>query len=63
MFEGFLLLHFLIMLDIRHSLSLGLNYDIFKNVKVSVGSFFGSDLLLIVGNETVQTGNETMVQL
>ena len=50
--------------DIRHSLSLGFNYDIFKNLKVSVGSFWRSGQPYtspIEGNETVQNGNETMV--
>lgn len=50
--------------DIRHSLGLGLNYNIFKNIKIAVGGIWrnGSPYTKPVeGNETIQNGNTTMV--
>jgi hypothetical protein len=46
--------------DIRHSASLGFNYDILDNLKISVEEF-GAMARPIEGNETVQSGNNTMV--
>lgn len=50
--------------DIRHSLGLGLNYNIFKNLKIATGGIWRSGLPYtkpVEGNETIQTGNITMV--
>lgn len=50
--------------DIRHSLGLGLNYNIFKNIKIAVGGIWRNGLPYtkpVEGNETIQTGNTTMV--
>ncbi|MFV7235687.1 carboxypeptidase-like regulatory domain-containing protein [Flavobacterium sp. ZB4R12] len=50
--------------DIRHSVSLGFYYDIFKNLKISVGGIWRNGQPYtkpIEGNETVQNGNNTMV--
>ncbi|MFV8345831.1 TonB-dependent receptor [Flavobacterium sp. ZB4P13] len=50
--------------DIRHSVSLGFYYDILKNLKIAVGGIWrnGSPYTKpIEGNETVQNGNNTMV--
>ena len=50
--------------DIRHSVSLGFTYDIFENLKVSVGGIWRNGQPFtkpIEGNETVQNGNNTMV--
>ncbi|UQD57135.1 carboxypeptidase-like regulatory domain-containing protein [Flavobacterium sp. K5-23] len=50
--------------DIRHSVSLGFNYDVFKNFKLSVGGIWRNGQPYTVpleGKETVQNGNTTMV--
>jgi hypothetical protein len=50
--------------DIRHSASLGINYDINSNFKVSVGGIWRNGqpyTIPLKGNETVQNGNTTMV--
>jgi hypothetical protein len=50
--------------DIRHSASLGFNYDILDNLKISVGGIWRNGQPYthpVEGNETVQNGNNTMV--
>ena len=50
--------------DIRHSVSLGFNYDIVKNFKLSIGGIWRNGLpytIPLAGNETVKNGNNTMV--
>lgn len=50
--------------DIRHSASLGINYDINNNFKVSVGGIWRNGqpyTIPLAGNETVQNGNTTIV--
>ncbi len=50
--------------DIRHSVSLGFNYDILKNLKIAVGGIWRNGQPYtkpIEGNETIQNGNNTMV--
>ncbi|MNF57381.1 hypothetical protein D3C84_389090 [compost metagenome] len=50
--------------DIRHSFGLGLNYNIFKNIKIAAGGIWRNGLPYtkpVEGNETIQTGNITMV--
>jgi len=50
--------------DIRHSVSLGLNYDILENFKISVGGIWRNGQPFtspIEGNETVKSGNNTIV--
>ncbi len=50
--------------DIRHSVGLGLNYDILENLKISLGGVWrnGQPYTNVVkGHETVQSGNSTMV--
>ncbi len=50
--------------DIRHSVSLGFNYDIIKNLKLSVGGIWRNGqpyTIPLEGNETVKNGNYTMV--
>ncbi|SDX44956.1 TonB-dependent receptor [Flavobacterium degerlachei] len=50
--------------DIRHSASLGINYDINSNFKVSVGGIWRNGqpyTIPLAGNETVQNGNTIMV--
>jgi hypothetical protein len=50
--------------DIRHSASLGMNYDINSDFKVSVGGIWRNGqpyTIPLEGNETVQNGNTTMV--
>jgi hypothetical protein len=50
--------------DIRHSVSLGFNYDIVKNFKCSVGGMWRNGqpyTTPVEGNETVKNGNNTMV--
>ena len=50
--------------DIRHSVSLGFNYDIVKNFKLSIGGIWRNGQPYTVpleGNETVQNSNTTMV--
>ncbi|MBP0904402.1 carboxypeptidase-like regulatory domain-containing protein [Mariniflexile gromovii] len=50
--------------DIRHSISVGFNYDILENLKISVGGMWRSGQPYtspVEGNETVQSGNVTYV--
>lgn len=50
--------------DIRHSASLGINYDINGNLKVSVGGIWRNGqpyTIPLEGNETLQNGNTIMV--
>lgn len=50
--------------DIRHSVSLGFYYNIFENLKVSVGGIWRNGTPYtkpVEGNETTQNGNMTMV--
>lgn len=50
--------------DIRHSVSLGFNYDIVKNFKLSIGGIWRNGqpyTIPLAGNETVKNGNNTMV--
>lgn len=50
--------------DIRHSLSLGFYYNIFKNLKIAVGGIWRNGQPYtkpIDGKETIQNGNNTMV--
>jgi hypothetical protein len=50
--------------DIRHSASLGFNYDIIKNLKFSVGGMWRSGqpyTTPVEGNQTIKNGNRTMV--
>ncbi|HEY4617187.1 MAG TPA: TonB-dependent receptor, partial [Flavobacterium sp.] len=50
--------------DIRHSASVGVNYDIMTNFKVSVGGIWRNGqpyTIPLAANETVQNGNTTMV--
>ena len=50
--------------DIRHSVSLGFNYDIVKNFKLSIGGIWRNGqpyTIPLEGNETVKNGNTTMV--
>ena len=50
--------------DIRHSVSLGFNYDLFKNFKISIGGMWRNGQPFtepIVGKETKQNGSFTVV--
>ncbi|WP_073371557.1 TonB-dependent receptor [Flavobacterium fluvii] len=50
--------------DIRHSMGLGLNYNIYKNLKIAVGGIWRNGLPYtkpVEGDETIQNGNTTMV--
>ncbi|MFV8376188.1 TonB-dependent receptor [Flavobacterium sp. LB1P71] len=50
--------------DIRHSVSLGFYYNILKNLKIAVGGIWRNGQPYtrpIEGNETIQNGNNTMV--
>ncbi len=50
--------------DIRHSLSAAINYDILKNLKISLGGNWRTGQPYtkpLQGNETVQSGNTTLV--
>lgn len=50
--------------DIRHSVSLGFYYNVLKNLKIAVGGILRNGQPYtkpIEGNETVQNGNNTMV--
>ena len=50
--------------DIRHSASVGLNYDIVNNLKISLGGLWRNGQPYtkpVEGNETVQSGNNTRV--
>ncbi|MBD0832259.1 TonB-dependent receptor [Aestuariibaculum sediminum] len=51
-------------IDIRHSVTVGLNYDILNNLKVSLGGTLRSGLPFtkpVEGNETIQSGNNVYV--
>lgn len=51
-------------IDIRHSVSLAFNYDVFKKLKISFGGIWRSGQPFtkpVEGNETVQDGNNTFV--
>ena len=50
--------------DIRHSVSIGFNYDILENLKISLGGVWRTGqpyTAPVKGNETVQSGNSTFV--
>lgn len=50
--------------DIRHSVSMGFNYDVLKNIKLSVGGIWRNGqpyTIPLAGNETVKNGNTTVV--
>ncbi|MBO6881395.1 TonB-dependent receptor [Winogradskyella sp.] len=50
--------------DIRHSVTLGFNYNVLQNLEVSVGGIWRSGQPFtkpVEGNETVQDGNNTFV--
>ncbi|MES2239247.1 MAG: hypothetical protein V4497_03200, partial [Bacteroidota bacterium] len=50
--------------DIRHSVTLGFNYNILDNLKISIGGIWHNGLPYtkpVEGNETVQNGNNTFV--
>lgn len=50
--------------DIRHSMGLGLNYNILKNLKIAVGGIWRNGLPYtkpVEGDETIQNGNTTLV--
>ncbi|MDO7171804.1 carboxypeptidase-like regulatory domain-containing protein [Mariniflexile sp. AS56] len=50
--------------DIRHSVSIGFNYDILENLKIAVGGMWRSGQPYtspVEGNETVESGNTTYV--
>jgi len=50
--------------DIRHSVGLGLNYNILKNLKIAVGGIWRNGLPYtkpVEGDETIQNGNTTLV--
>lgn len=50
--------------DIRHSVSMALNYDVLENFKISVGGMWRTGRPFtkpVEGNETVQNGNTTFV--
>tara|TARA_R110000868_G_scaffold411545_1_gene705223 strand:- start:111 stop:2681 length:2571 start_codon:yes stop_codon:yes gene_type:complete len=63
-FETFLPSVFPNNVDIRHSISIGFNYDILENLKISVGGNWRSGQPYtspVEGNETVNSGNTTYV--
>ena len=50
--------------DIRHSVGLGVNYTIFKNVKIAIGGIWRNGQPYtkpVEGDETIQNGNTTLV--
>lgn len=50
--------------DIRHSVSMGFNYDVLKNIKLSVGGIWRNGqpyTIPLAGNETVTNGNTSTV--
>lgn len=50
--------------DIRHSVSMAINYNVLDNLKLSIGGIWRSGQPFtkpVVGNETVQDGNNTFV--
>jgi hypothetical protein len=63
-FEAFTPATFPNNVDIRHSVGLGLNYNIFKNLKIAVGGIWRNGLPYtkpVEGDETIQNGNTTLV--
>ena len=63
-FESFIPAKFPNNLDIRHSFSLAVNYDILENLSVSLGGIYRSGQPYtkpVEGNETVQSGNNIFV--
>ena len=63
-FESFIPAKFPNNLDIRHSFSLAVNYDILENLSVSLGGIYRSGQPYtkpVEGNETVQSGNNVFV--
>lgn len=63
-FEAFTPTTFPNNVDIRHSVGLGLNYNISKNLKMAVGGIWRNGLPYtkpVEGDETIQNGNTTMV--
>jgi hypothetical protein len=63
-FETFLPTTFPNNVDIRHSASLGFNYDLFQNFKISLGGIWrnGQPFTgVVAGNETKQNGSFTQV--
>ena len=63
-FEAFTPATFPNNVDIRHSVGLGLNYNIYKNLKIAVGGIWRNGLPYtkpVEGDETIQNGNTTLV--
>lgn len=63
-FEAFTPATFPNNVDIRHSVGLGLNYNISKNLKIAVGGIWRNGLPYtkpVEGDETIQNGNTTRV--
>ncbi len=63
-FESFMPSKFPNNLDIRHSFSLAVNYDILENLSLSIGGIYRSGQPYtkpVEGNETVQSGNNFFV--
>jgi hypothetical protein len=63
-FEAFTPATFPNNVDIRHSVGLGLNYNLFKNLKIAVGGIWRNGLPYtkpVEGDETIQNGNTTLV--
>ena len=63
-FEAFTPTTFPNNVDIRHSVGLGLNYNLFKNLKIAVGGIWRNGLPYtkpVEGDETIQNGNTTLV--
>lgn len=63
-FEAFTPATFPNNVDIRHSVGLGLNYNILKNLKIAVGGIWRNGLPYtkpVEGDETIQNGNTTLV--
>ncbi len=63
-FESFTPSSFPNNVDIRHSVSMGFNYDVIKNIKLSVGGIWRNGqpyTIPLAGNETVTNGNTTTV--
>lgn len=63
-FEAFTPATFPNNVDIRHSVGLGLNYNILKNLKIAVGGIWKNGLPYtkpVEGDETIQNGNTTLV--
>ncbi len=65
-FESFMPSKFPNNLDIRHSFSLAVNYDILENLSLSIGGIYRSGQPYtkpVEGNETVQSGNNYFCKL